>query len=165
MIKLLVTVFYVGFSPHAPGTIGSIVAILIGYWIQVIGGFPLLMSCVIIFFFAGWAFTDRYITQTEASHDPQEIVIDEVVGQWVSYLPISFYIWKYKLNTPSLDWLNWVVVLILFRIFDIWKPWPVIWADRKNNSLGVMLDDVLAGIYAAITVLVLIIIAELGGSL
>ena len=94
MIRLLVTVFYVGFSPYAPGTIGSIVAILIGYWIQVIGGFPLLMSSVIIFFFAGWAFTDRYITQTKANHDPQEIVIDEVVGQWVSYLPISFYIWK-----------------------------------------------------------------------
>ena len=165
MIKLIVTVFYVGFSPYAPGTIGSIVAILIGYWIQFIGGFPLLMSCVITFFFAGWAFTDRYISQTKASHDPQEIVIDEVVGQWISYLPISFYIWKYELTILSFDWFNWVTALILFRIFDIWKPWPVIWADKKNNSLGVMLDDVLAGIYAAIITVVLIEITKLGGSL
>jgi phosphatidylglycerophosphatase A len=160
-----VTVFYVGFSPYAPGTIGSIVAILIGYWIQVIGGFPLLMSSTIMFFFAGWAFTDRYITQNKASHDPQEIVIDEVVGQWISYLPISFYIWKYELTIITLYWFSWVIVLILFRIFDIWKPWPVIWADRKNSSLGVMLDDVLAGIYVAIIISVLIVVTKLGGSL
>jgi phosphatidylglycerophosphatase A len=165
MIKLFVTVFYLGFLPYAPGTIGSIVAILIGYWIQIIGGFPLLMSCVIVFFFVGWAFTDRYISQTEASHDPQEIVIDEVVGQWISYLPISFYIWKYELTIIALYWFSWVIVLILFRIFDIWKPWPVIWADRKNSSLGVMLDDVLAGIYVAIIISVLIVVTKLGGSL
>ena len=160
MTKLIVTIFYIGFSPYAPGTIGSIAAILIGYWIQLIGGFPLLISSIIIFFFAGWAFTNRYISQTKASHDPQEIVIDEVVGQWISYLPVSFYIWKYELTILSLDWFNWIIVLILFRIFDIWKPWPVIWADRKNNSLGVMLDDVLAGTYAALIASILIVISK-----
>ena len=165
MVKLIVTLFYLGFSPYAPGTIGSLAAILMGYWIQLTGGFPLLMCCVIVFFFLGWALTSQYISQHKECHDPQEIIIDEVVGQWVSYLPVSLYLWSYEVTSFSLVFYSWLIVLILFRVFDIWKPWPVSWADKKNTSLGVMLDDLLAGIYVAIIASVLIVIIELGGRL
>ena len=162
MVKLIVTIFYVGFLPRAPGTFGSIVAILIGYWIQLVGGFPVLICFTILFFFLGWVLTYLYISKNTLTHDPQEIVIDEVVGQWVAYFPISLYFWIFELSIFSKPWIGWFVSFILFRIFDIWKPWPVRWTDRKNNSLGVMLDDILAALYAAFIICILITISRLG---
>lgn len=162
MVKLLVTIFYVGFLPRAPGTFGSVVAIFIGYWIQLLGGFPLLIFSTTVLFFLGWVLTHQYLLKYALPHDPQEIVIDEVVGQWITYLPISLYVWVFELTIFSKPLIGWLVALILFRVFDIWKPWPVRWADKKNSSLGVMLDDFLAGIYAGLTVCILIIISKLG---
>ena len=163
LIKLIVTIFYIGFLPRAPGTFGSIAAILIGYWIQLIGGFPLLLCSTIIFFFLGWALTYFYLSKNTATHDPQEIVIDELVGQWITYFPISIYFWIFELSIFSKPWIGWFVSLILFRIFDIWKPWPVRWADKKNTALGVMLDDILAALYAAFIICISIIVSILGG--
>jgi phosphatidylglycerophosphatase A len=165
MVKFIVTIFYVGLLPKAPGTFGSIAAILIGYWIQLFGGLPLLMFSIIVCFFSGWALTNLYLSKNSLRHDPQEIVIDEVTGQWISYLPISLYIWVFESNISLSTWFTWVIALILFRIFDIWKPWPISWADKKHTSLGVMLDDVLAGIYAASIISVIIIVSKLGGIL
>ena len=162
MVKLIITIFYVGFFPRAPGTFGSIAAILIGYWIQLTGGFPFLMCSTITFFFLGWALTYFYLSKNTFIHDPQEIVIDELVGQWVTYFPISIYLWVFELSIFSQPWIGWFVSLILFRIFDIWKPWPVRWADKKNTALGVMLDDILAALYAAFIICILIIVSRLG---
>ena len=71
--------------------------------------------------------------------DPGWIVIDEVAGQWLALLP------------APLDPLFYALGFLLFRIFDIWKPWPIRWADRNmHGGLGIMLDDLLAAVYAAL---------------
>lgn len=158
MVKLIVSVFYIGFLPKAPGTFGSIAAVFLGYWLQILGGFPLLTVFIILFFLLGWAMSYQYLIENSLKHDPQEIVIDEVVGQWITFLPISLYMYISETSSSTLLWLNWLIALILFRIFDVWKPWPVSWADKKTTSLGVMLDDVLAGIYAAFLICVMLTI-------
>ena len=160
MVKFIVTFFHIGFLPYAPGTFGSVAAVMTGYWIQLFGGFPLLVCFTTIFFLLGWALTNQYLSKNTLTHDPQEVVIDEVVGQWVTYLPISLYVWLFDLSIFPNSWVGWLVALILFRIFDIWKPWPVRWADKKNNSLGVMLDDILAGVYSASIICIIIIISN-----
>lgn len=158
MVKLIVSVFYIGFLPKAPGTFGSIAAVFLGYWLQILGGFPLLTVFTVLFFLLGWAMSYQYLIENSLKHDPQEIVIDEVVGQWITFLPISLYMYISETSSSTLLWLNWLIALILFRIFDVWKPWPVSWADKKTTSLGVMLDDVLAGIYAAFLICVMLTI-------
>ena len=73
--------------------------------------------------------------------DPSFVVIDEVAGQWIALLP------------AGLDPVLFVAGFLAFRLFDIWKPWPVSWADRDvPGALGVMLDDLIAGAYAAAVV-------------
>lgn len=84
--------------------------------------------------------------------DPGEIVIDEVAGQWLALLSAPL--------TP----LAYALVFLLFRIFDICKPWPVRWADRQvPGGLGIMLDDLLAAVYAALALLVLLAIGGVFG--
>ena len=92
MNKIFVTVFYIGLLPRAPGSFGSLAGVIIGLCLQMLGGFFLLIFAITTMFLLGWVFTTRYISKTPTVHDPQEIVIDGVVGQLVSYLPISLYI-------------------------------------------------------------------------
>ena len=83
---------------------------------------------------------------------PASVVIDEVAGQWLVLL------------AAPRDPLAWVLAFLLFRIFDIWKPWPVRWADRDiAGGLGVMLDDLLAAVYAALVLSVLLVIGGVFG--
>ena len=163
MVKLIISIFYLGFLPYAPGTFGSIATVFMGYWLQQYGGFPLLLGFTVASFFLGWILTHQYLKTNMLTHDPQEIVIDELVGQLIAYLPISLYSWIFGLSIFSNSWAGWLLALILFRTFDIWKPWPVRWADRKTSALGVMLDDVLAGLYAA-SVITIFIVFRPGGT-
>ena len=162
MTKIFVTIFYVGFLPFASGTFGSLVAVVVGFWIQSFGGFPALLVSIILCFFLGWYFTHQYVLKNAVSHDPKEIVIDEVIGQWTSYLPISFCIWTLGPGAYSTSWHGWIIPFFLFRLFDIWKPWPVSWADNKKSSFGVMLDDLLAGIYAALVIVLFMEVRKIG---
>jgi phosphatidylglycerophosphatase A len=91
------------------------------------------------------------MTRGHANHDPSEIVIDEVAGQWLAIWAISYPAWSHDIAISAL-WPGWVAAFALFRLFDIWKPGPVGWADRKTGPMGVMLDDVIAGILAALGV-------------
>lgn len=158
MYKIIVSVFYIGFIPFAPGTFGSFFGVVMGFFIQVLWGLPILAVSTAVFFLLGWHSTQQYISNKPSIHDPQEIVIDEVVGQWVSYLPFSFYLWFFTSENFLITWYGWPAAFISFRMFDIWKPWPVILADKMKSSLGVMLDDLLAGIYAALLMILLIVI-------
>ena len=101
-------------------------------------------------FVAGiWA--TKEITSGSEDHDPSEVVIDELVGQWIALLPVL--IGAAHVGAPLMAlWPGWVVAFLGFRLFDIWKPGPIGWADRRNDALGVMLDDVIAGVFAAIVV-------------
>ena len=151
--KLIGTVFGVGYIRPAPGTWGSLVALPWGWLLHVLGGFPLLVLAVVAGFAKGWWATAK-MTAGSDDHDPSEIVVDEVVGQWIALLPLSYAAWTRGLDMLVM-WPGWIAAFLLFRLFDIWKPWLVGRADARGDALGVMLDDVIAGIFAALGVMVL----------
>lgn len=151
--KLIGTVLGVGYIRPAPGTWGSLVALPWAWLVHVVGGFPLLLIGVFAAFAKGWWATLQ-MTRDSEDHDPSEIVIDELVGQWIAVLPLSYSAWTMDLDITRL-WPGWLAAFLLFRLFDIWKPGPIGWADRRGDALGVMLDDVIAGIFAAIGVILL----------
>lgn len=151
--KMIGTVFGVGYIRPAPGTWGSLVALPWGWLLHVLGGFPLLVIAIIAGFAKGWWATAK-MTAGSDDHDPSEIVVDEVVGQWIALLPLSYAAWTRGLDMLVM-WPGWIAAFVLFRLFDIWKPWLVGWADRRGDALGVMLDDVIAGIFAALGVMLL----------
>lgn len=154
MNKLVATFFYTGLLPKAPGTWGSLAALPFAVILHAWGRFPALLIATIIVFFIGWWATAEHTKGTE-NHDPGEIVIDEVVGQWIAFFPLSAILWMHEIQASILPWPGLLAGFILFRLFDIFKPWPVSWADRKETAFGVMFDDVLAGIMAAIVTVIL----------
>lgn len=153
LARLIGTVFYVGHFRPAPGTWGSFAALPLGYLIYQIGGFYLIAIAIFVGFFAGWWATQE-MTKTSDNHDPSEIVVDEVIGQWIALLPVFYGAWIMGIGVQML-WPGWIAAFILFRAFDILKPSLVGWADRRDDAFGVMLDDVIAGIFAAICVIAL----------
>lgn len=155
---LIGTVLGAGYIRPAPGTWGSLVALPWAWLLHIVGGFPLLVLGVIASFGLGWWATAQ-MTAGSDDHDPSEIVIDEVAGQWIALLPLSFAAWSSGIPVHVM-WPGWIAAFALFRLFDIWKPWLVGWADRRGDALGVMLDDVIAGIFAAIGVVALAALAH-----
>lgn len=147
------TLLGIGYIRPAPGTWGSLVALPWGWLLHVIGGFPLLLLGVVAAFIKGWWATS-VMTRDQEDHDPSEIVIDELVGQWIALLPLSYAAWSMNVDILAM-WPGWIAAFAFFRLFDILKPGPVGWADRRGDALGVMLDDVIAGLFAALAVLLL----------
>lgn len=119
-------------------------------------GLPLLIAGIVLTFAAGWWATAR-MTAGSADHDPSEIVIDEVAGQWVALLPLSYASCTMDMNILVM-WPGWIAAFALFRLFDIWKPLIIGWADRRGDALGVMLDDIFAGIFALLGVIALAVL-------
>jgi phosphatidylglycerophosphatase A len=134
---LLATWFGAGFLPVAPGSWGSLTALPCAALLVWLGGPVLVLATGIVLFVLGiWA-ADAYM-ETVQVHDPSAIVIDEVVGQWVT------------LALLPLDPLVYALGFVLFRVLDVLKPWPANFVDRAvTGGFGVMLDDVIAGAYAA----------------
>ncbi|EBA17777.1 phosphatidylglycerophosphatase, putative [Roseobacter sp. SK209-2-6] len=148
--SLIGTFFGTGHLRPAPGTWGSLAALPAAYLLHQLGGFPLLALATLVVSALGyWATAE--MTRGKDNHDPSEIVIDEVAGQWLAIWAISYPAWSHDISITAL-WPGWVTAFVLFRLFDIWKPGPVGWADRKHGPMGVMLDDIIAGIMAAIGV-------------
>ncbi|WP_282021915.1 phosphatidylglycerophosphatase A family protein [Ruegeria faecimaris] len=149
--QLIGTVCGVGYLRPAPGTWGSLVALPLVWVLHTLGGFPLLVVATVAVFFGGlWA--TRVMTAGQEDHDPSEIVIDEVAGQFLALWAISYPSWAHGIDITAL-WPGWVTGFVLFRLFDILKPGPVGWADRRGDPMGVMLDDVIAGVFAAIGIM------------
>jgi len=124
-----------GAVPKAPGTFGTLAAIPIWWLFADLGTFPYLMLLVVSFILGCWLCGK---TSTDLGvHDHGGIVWDEFVGLWVTFIAL-----------PE-GWI-WVFIgFVLFRLFDIWKPWPIGWADKQvSGGLGIMLDDLLAGLIA-----------------
>jgi phosphatidylglycerophosphatase A len=94
------------------------------------------------------------MTRGKEDLDPSEFVMDELAGQFLALWAISYPSWAHGIDITAL-WPGWVTAFVLFRLFDILKPGPVGWADRKKGAVGVMMDDVIAGIFAAIGVALL----------
>ena len=153
LATMIGTLMGVGYIRPAPGTWGSFVALPWAWLVHIIGGFPLLLIGTIAAFFKGWWATSK-MTEGSDDHDPSEIVIDELVGQWIALMPLSFAAWNSDIPIHVM-WPCWIAAFALFRLFYIWKPWIIGWADKRCDALGVMLDDVIAGVFAAIGVIVM----------
>ena len=160
MSKLIATFFYAGHLRPAPGTWGSLAALPAAWLIYLIAGpWGLLAGVILSYALGHWA--TGVETRGKDNHDPSEIVIDEVCGQWIALLPVAFG--AARANVPIADlWPGWIAAFLFFRLFDITKWGPVGWADRKHGPTGVMLDDVFAGLMAAICVIALAWLAHAG---
>ena len=156
--QMIGTVCGVGHLRPAPGTWGSLVALPLAWALHQLAGFPGLAVATLAIFAAGWWATAR-MTAGSDDHDPSEIVVDEVAGQWIALAPLSYAAWDRGIEVLAM-WPGWIAAFVLFRLFDIWKPWLVGTADRRGDALGVMLDDVIAGVFAAIGVLALAALAH-----
>jgi len=153
MTNFIATFLYIGHLRPAPGTWGSLAALPSAALIFAVAG-PYAMIFAIIAFYVVGHWVTKLETAGSADHDPSEIVIDEVVGQWIALLPVLFG--AMVMNVPLLAlWPGWIAAFGLFRLFDILKPGPVGWADKRGDATGVMLDDVVAGIMAGIGVILL----------
>lgn len=159
MTKLIATFFFVGYIRPAPGTWGSLAALPTAWVIYLLAGpWGLAGAAIVAFFLGVWA--TEVETRGSDNHDPSEIVIDEVCGQWIALLPVMFGAAATGATLSAL-WPGWVAAFVLFRLFDITKWGPIGWADRKAGPIGVMLDDVIAGVFAAIGVMILASLAHL----
>lgn len=159
LVSLIATVGGVGHLRPAPGTWGSLAGLVLGWALASITGWiGLLIGTVIVFYVGRWA-TDM-ITRGTDNHDPSEVVVDEVAGQWVALLPIV--IGASMSSSALLDlWPGWIAAFALFRLFDIKKPWIVGHYDRMDTPHGVMMDDICAGAMAAVGVVALAAAAHL----
>ncbi len=146
MSYLIATFFYVGCLRPAPGTWGSLAALLLGFVIIQTTGLLGLSICIASGGILGWWATATVIKGKE-DRDPPEIVIDEVLGQWITILPLAVWPQQFEISI----WYG-LFSFGTFRLFDIAKPGLVGWADRQIGPLGVMLDDVIAGIMAALVI-------------
>ncbi len=143
---LLGTWFGAGLLPLAPGTWGSIAALPVVWLVHTyLGPEGLLIAAMVAFALAWWA--AGIFIATTAAGDPREFVMDEVAGQILTL--------ALALAVMPANMVIYGAGFVLFRLMDIAKPWPVNWADRSvGGGLGVVLDDVFAGLYAAAVMLI-----------
>ena len=153
MTGLIATFGGVGYLRPAPGTWGSLAALLLALPVLMVAGpWGLVVATVLVGVLGLWAAGVEIAGA--ADPDPGHIVIDEVVGQWIALWPIAFGAASAGASVITL-WPGWLAAFVLFRLFDIWKPGPVGWADRQGGAAGLMGDDVIAGVMAAIGVTLL----------
>ena len=151
MSRLIATWFYSGYLKPAPGTWGSLAALPFAYVLHLLGGPWLLLLATLAIFALGYWATGRE-TAGKADHDPSEIVVDEVVGQWLALWPVSYGAVFAGADVLRL-WPGILAAFLFFRLFDIWKPGPARAAERNlPGGLGVMMDDVVAGLFSAVVV-------------
>jgi phosphatidylglycerophosphatase A len=135
---ILATWFGIGMLPIAPGSWASLTALPFAWGIRSLFGFAGLAAASAVAFFVGW-WASGIVARASTVKDPGAVVIDEIAGQWLVLL------------AAPLDPLAYALAFLLFRVFDAWKPWPVRWADRHvKGGLGMVLDDLLAAVYAAL---------------
>jgi len=155
---LFVTFFGIGTFRYAPGTITSLITtILLFSFFHVINlSYIIILLFLIIIFSYSFYAVANYIKENE-NKDPKEVVIDEVIGQAI---PIYLYeIAHGTTNSSEEAFLYYIYIFILFRFFDIKKPYPINVVDKNfKNSFGVIFDDVIAGLYVVLTLIIFMII-------
>ncbi len=149
MVTLITTFFGIGQLNPAPGTWGSLAAVVLAVLLYQAGGAMLLPLAVVLVTLLGFWAVPQVLANSD-DPDPSWIVIDEVAGQWLAlcftFIPLARH------GVPVLAaWPAIVVPFLLFRLFDIWKPWLVGRADRRGDTTGLMLDDLWAGLFAGLT--------------
>jgi phosphatidylglycerophosphatase A len=134
------TWFGCGYAPKAPGTVGSAAAIGIAILSEHFAGWrppAFAVLAVIVSAPAIWAAGET--ARQSGLKDPQFVVVDEVVGQWLALA-----------GARTLNWKSWLAAFLLFRLFDIWKPFPVRQLESLPGGVGIVADDLMAGVYAAL---------------
>lgn len=140
------TLLGIGYARYAPGTVASAVALPFAYLIAYFGNrFILLLCAVVALAIGAWA-SEIYAAETK-TFDPSECVVDELAGQWIAcaFAPVSL--------------IGYALAFVLFRLFDIWKPWPIRYTERWHGGLGIMADDVVAAVMGGI---ILVLLARAG---
>jgi phosphatidylglycerophosphatase A len=134
-----------GLAPIAQGTFGSAVAFI--PWLA-LRQLPLwLYIAVLVVGFAIGVRACSIAGRALGVDDHRSLVWDEFIGQWIALLPLGI---ASLLPPTGLAWWMPVAAFALFRLFDVWKPWPIRWLDRRvKGGFGVMIDDVIAGVFAA----------------
>ena len=140
--NLFVTFFYIGKSPFAPGTLGSLVGVALWYYLISID-FLLLILFFALYFILSFILINIYLKSSN-NDDPSEVICDEVIGQLIPLSIISITDDTYLI----------LIAFISFRIFDIFKFYPSNNAEELPGTSGVILDDVIAGIYSLIIVFI-----------
>lgn len=148
MSRALAIFFGVGLLRPAPGTWGSLVAVLLGLLIIRYLGFPALVVATAAVTVAGFWAVARELADRPGD-DPAEFVIDEVAGQWLALIFPAAALWAQGWQ-GFLPWPAPLAAFVFFRLFDIRKPWLVGRADRRHDAAGVMLDDLWAGLFAGV---------------
>ncbi len=145
LARQIATVGGIGLIKPAPGTWGSAAALPLAWLIvHYFGLTGLMLASAAVFAVGTWAASA--FERAHGAHDASEVVIDEVVGQWIALMPIVWF---------GAPWAGWGVAFALFRAFDIVKPGPIGLLDRRvSGGMGTMLDDVAAGVCAALVVCV-----------
>ncbi len=142
--KAISTWFGCGYAPVAPGTIGSAAAIGIGLLLERYAGWkPLAFAVLAAIVSAPAIWAAGETARLAKIEDPQFVVIDEVVGQWLALGGARALNWK-------ANWMAWLAAFLLFRLFDIWKPFPVRQLESLPGGVGIVADDLMAGLYAAL---------------
>ncbi|MHC4629989.1 MAG: phosphatidylglycerophosphatase A family protein [Planctomycetota bacterium] len=164
MNRLLASCFGLGRLPVAPGTWGSLPPAIIFALMCYLGASALLISIVMAALALGGCaicikFAPAVIAAT-GNPDPREVVADELAGQALTFLAITFL--TTGSATPRQIWVITVLGFVFFRLFDIVKPWPIQKLEKLPEGWGVLADDLLAGVYAAI-VLLIVIFLWMGG--
>ncbi|MDR3289765.1 MAG: phosphatidylglycerophosphatase A [Rickettsiales bacterium] len=164
---IIATFFGVGNIKYAPGTFGSLASFplffIFAFLIEKNGlsgttaNIVIFFIDIIVLYIMGWWAINVYITANKKD-DPKEIVIDEVVGQLIAYMLPLIFPYRNVPTNPNLFNILWFILpFILFRFFDIKKPSLVGYFDKNwHNANGILLDDVVAGIYAAICVIIIL---------
>lgn len=148
MIAMITTVFGIGRLRPGPGTWASAAAVLLAVLVYESGGGLLIPLGTVLAALIGFWAVPQALRMT-ADEDPSEIVIDEVAGQWLALSFTVIPLWRHGISILD-AWPAFVVPFLLFRLFDIWKPWLVGRADRQGGAVGVMLDDLWAGLFAGL---------------
>ena len=140
LATILGTWFGSGYAPAAPGTAGSLFAVVVAYGLHrylEFGALHFLAMAGLLLAPAIWA-SDR-VALLAGRKDPGVVVVDEVVGQWITLAGVANFNWK-----------GWLGAFLLFRLFDVLKPPPARQLERLPGGVGIVLDDVMAGIYGAL---------------
>ena len=129
-----------------PGTLGSLIGLIVGIFLLYYSSLLIFLSFLILLFIISYISISLYTSDPKRSgHDPAEVIIDEFLGQLISMIPI----FTLTQGIKSL-FIYGLISFILFRFFDIIKPWPISYFDNMKNPLGVILDDIVAGIISAL---------------
>jgi phosphatidylglycerophosphatase A len=150
MSRVIATFFGAGFLRPASGTWASAITVALGIAAYQAGWALAVPVGFVVATVVGFWAVPRYLRET-GGEDPSEVVIDEVAGQLLALSFTVIPLWRHDIaNLLTGAWPGWVAPFLLFRLFDIWKPWLVGRADRRGDAAGVMLDDLWAGLFAGI---------------